>query len=148
MTDIELLPLPSVLLNWPHPTNHAAIRDYARANVTHHTAAQDAEIEALRAEVAAWRELSDHVRAGACNAIWPDRYTDARTRDVAAALKRAERLADALRDAEKSLRTIADLAGGTEYLMTVGDVRGYANSRAYAARAALRDHDKGESNAP
>ena len=63
------------------------------------TAAQAAEIERLRAEVEAWRELSDHVRAGACNAIWPDRYTDARTRDVAAALKRAERLAEALRDA-------------------------------------------------
>lgn len=28
--DVELLPLPSVLLNWPHPTNHVAIRDYAR----------------------------------------------------------------------------------------------------------------------
>lgn len=60
---------------------------------------QQAEIERLRAEVGAWRELSDHVRAGACNAIWPDRYTDARTRDVAAALKRAERLAEALREA-------------------------------------------------
>lgn len=60
--------------------------------------AKDAEIDALRAEVEAWRELSDHVRAGACNAIWPDRYTDARTRDVAAALKRAERLAEALRE--------------------------------------------------
>ena len=43
-------------------------------------------IDSLRAEVAAWRELSDHVRAGACNAIWPDRYTDARTRDVSASL--------------------------------------------------------------
>ncbi len=56
-----------------------------------------AKVEALRAEVEAWRELSDHVRVGACKAIWPDRYVDERIRDVAAALKRAERLAEALR---------------------------------------------------
>lgn len=43
----------------------------------------------------------------------------------------------ALVDAAKSLRTIADLAGGNEYLMTIGDVRGYANSRASVAEAAL-----------
>ena len=55
-----------------------------------------AKVEALRAEVEAWRELSDHVRVGACSAIWPDRYVDERIRDVAAALKRAERLAEAL----------------------------------------------------
>lgn len=49
---IELLPLPSVLLNWPHPTNHVAIRDYARACVAHASTAKDAEIEALRAKTA------------------------------------------------------------------------------------------------
>lgn len=49
--DVELLPLPSVLLNWPHPTNHVAIRDYARANVAHATAPLQDEVEALRAEV-------------------------------------------------------------------------------------------------
>ncbi len=49
---IELLPLPSVLLNWPHPTNHVAIRDYARACVAHATTAKDAEIEAMRAKTA------------------------------------------------------------------------------------------------
>ncbi len=43
----------------------------------------------------------------------------------------------ALADAAKSLRTIADLAGGNEYLMTVDDVRAYANSRASVAEAAL-----------
>lgn len=47
--DIELPPMPSVLLNWPHPTKHTAIRDYARACIDHAIAAKDAEIEALRA---------------------------------------------------------------------------------------------------
>lgn len=99
--------------------------------------AGDAEIEALRAEVAAWRELSDHVRAGACNAIWPDRYTDARTSDVAAALKRAERLAEALRGllalpiAEAELRHL-DKGIGTAT----------RNAAWLRARAALRDHDQ------
>ncbi|MCC4613615.1 hypothetical protein LL963_16210 [Xanthomonas campestris pv. esculenti] len=32
-------------------------------------------------ELAAWRELADHVRTGV--QVWPDRYTDSRTRDVA-----------------------------------------------------------------
>lgn len=70
-------------------------------------AALQAEVEALRAEVEAWRELSDHVHAGVCNAIWPDRYVDERIRDVAAALKRAERLAEALRH-QRWCRTCAE----------------------------------------
>lgn len=45
--DVELLPLPSVLLNWPHPTNHVAIRDYARACVEANTEALRAEVERL-----------------------------------------------------------------------------------------------------
>jgi hypothetical protein len=101
MTDIELLPLPPLYIvpsvePVDYPDVAQALMDYARANVAHATAAKDAEVEALRAEVEAWRELSDHVRVGACKAIWPDRYTDERIRDVAAALKRAERLAEAL----------------------------------------------------
>lgn len=132
MTDPKLLPLPEgVDVIFSPDGNGAAldvftaeqVQDYARANME----PMIDEIEALRAEVAAWRELSDHVRAGACNAIWPDRYTDARTSDVAAALKRAERLAEALRDIESrpwnGVRPIQ-----------------------IAARAALRDHDKGARN--
>lgn len=137
-TDVELLPLPEGYEKYDPPLlyegkmfHEGQMRAYARANVTHATAAKDAEIEALRkeverlradrdsweqqasdrvadwyaehlraerlrAEVAAWRELSDHVRVGACAVIWPDRYTDARIRDVAAALKRASRMTEAL----------------------------------------------------
>src|SRR5690606_18923357 len=56
---------------------------------------------------------------------------------VRAAEARAERLAEALRDAATSMQTIADKAGRDEYMMTMDEVRGYANSRANAARAAL-----------
>lgn len=51
--------------------------------------------------------------------------------------RRAEQLAEALRDAATSIQTIADKAGRDEYLMTTDEVRCYANSRANAARAAL-----------
>lgn len=50
MSNVELLPLPDEmcarLFKW------AAVEEYARACVAHATAAEDAEIEALRAEVA------------------------------------------------------------------------------------------------
>lgn len=72
--DVELLPLPPVLLNWPHPTNHVAIRNYAHANVEHHT-------ESLRAELD--RVLGEHVRV---------------RRELAASKSRAERLAEAKPD--------------------------------------------------
>jgi hypothetical protein len=39
------------------------------------------------------------------------------------------------------MQTIADKAGRDEYLMTTDEVRGYANSRANAARAALEQED-------
>ncbi|KAF1697964.1 hypothetical protein CSC62_07400 [Pseudoxanthomonas jiangsuensis] len=42
-----------------------------------------------------------------------------------------------LRDAALSLRTIADLAGGTAHLMTIDEIRGYANSRATVAEEIL-----------
>ena len=61
----DLLPMSSTLLNWPYPTNHVAIRDYARANVAHATAAKDAEIEVLRERAErlaeALREARDYV---------------------------------------------------------------------------------------
>lgn len=53
------------------------------------------------------------------------------------AVRQVDRLAEALRDAATSMQTIADKAGRDEYLMTTDEVRGYANSRANAARAAL-----------
>lgn len=86
-----------------------------------------AALEEARAEVESvtWELLDETHRADKLAEAWNAEYL------------RAERLAEALRDAEKSLRTIADRAGGTEYLMTIGDVRGYANSRANEARAAL-----------
>src|SRR5690606_3007379 len=87
-----------------------------------------AKVEKLRAEVEAWRELSDHVRVGACKAIWPDRYVDERIRDVAAALKRAERLAAALRLIESA----KDRGFGIDY------ARGVAQS------ALLRDQEEGK----
>ncbi len=55
--------------------------------------------------------------------------------------QRAERLAEALRDAATSMQTIADKAGRDEYLMTMDEVRGYANSRANAALAALHPQE-------
>src|SRR5690606_34730286 len=86
--EIELLPLPKWMSNYTIPSYSSVydedviladrMHDYARANVAVATATLQAEIEALRAEVEAWRELSDHVRAGACKAIWPERYTDER----------------------------------------------------------------------
>lgn len=82
--DVELLPLPSVLLNWPHPTNHAAIRDYARANVLHHTAAQAAEIEALREQL-----------------DWMVQQNDDLLNEGRELTARAERLAEALREIEQ-----------------------------------------------
>lgn len=53
------------------------------------------------------------------------------------------RLREALRDASTSMQTIADKAGRDEYLMTTDEVRGYANSRANAARAALAHGGEG-----
>lgn len=97
--ETDLLPLPKASKMHDIPGyDEEELKNYALANVAHATATLQAEVEALRAEVEAWRELSDHVRVGACKAIWPDRYVDERIRDVAAALKRAERLADALRE--------------------------------------------------
>jgi len=90
----------------------------ARACVSSATEALRAEVEVLR--ISSFANASVHI------GIERDRQK-----------ARAERLAEALREAEKSLRTIADGAGRAEFLKYAGDVRGYANSRANAARAAL-----------
>ncbi len=88
-----------------------------------------AKVEALRAEVEAWRELSDHVRVGACKAIWPDRYVDERIRDVAAALKRAERLAEALKEIRsRSAMNLAMNPNPYELTALLGDIHQIADS--------------------
>ena len=66
------------------------MQDYALANVEHHTAAKDAEIKALRAEVAEARE-GWHMANGTADLAM-------KHRDAAEA--RAERLAEALRKIE------------------------------------------------
>ena len=86
MADVEVLPLPDWGGAQIIPDN--LIRDYARANVAHATAAKDAEIEALRAEV---RRLNFEVDAAAI-------YGDDRDAHYLQAETRAERLAEALRE--------------------------------------------------
>lgn len=58
-TDDDLLPLPEEEWNVRYGYHADAMREYARANVAHATAAKDAEIEALRVEVAAQRTRAD-----------------------------------------------------------------------------------------
>ena len=109
MADVELLPLTEPA-RWciTGAEQQAALCewaiDYARANVLHHTAAQAAEIEALRAEVAETREFRDKM----ANAIGNDqlrRFIEKHGEPVPltirmqAAEARAERLAEALREA-------------------------------------------------
>ena len=83
---VPMLPLPDWGGAQIIPDN--LIRDYARANVAHATAAKDAEIEALRAGV---RRLNFEVDAAAI-------YGDDRDAHYLQAETRAERLAEALRD--------------------------------------------------
>jgi hypothetical protein len=67
--------------------------------------------------------------------------TDPRVAEQAAEPKG---MREALEDAARSLETISKLAGGTTYMQTLCQVRGYAGSRALAARAALAADQKGE----
>ena len=57
--------------------------------------------------------------------------------DVKRHMQREEALRQALEEAAQSLRTIEQKAGKDEFLINIFDVRGYAYSRASAARAAL-----------
>src|SRR5690625_2501915 len=135
MSEIKMLPMPSVLLNWPHPTNHVAIRVYARAVAEHnvklataelhrqfgcelrdpngtiwdHAANLQAENERLRAEVA---EYANMVQG----------YIDT----IAEADAQAERLAEALREITHRMPKQAGPAWIAKSI----------------AQAALRDHDK------
>lgn len=144
--DVELLPLPETLRRSGFKSSAEA---YARANVAHATAAKDAEIEALRAEVeAVWAAMPRDARYldppdGGCVPLHEQ------VRRMAADATRAERLAEALRplaaldltpdgfDKRPDDQIVYQRNSST---ITVGDVR--------RAAAALRDHDKGESNAP
>lgn len=83
MADVELLPLPEgEAIGWTQAWSYDQMRSYARANVAHATAAKDAEIEALRAEVAEWKRVA--AAQGEAKA-------------------RAERLAEALREVADDL---------------------------------------------
>lgn len=94
-----------------------------------------ADVELLQAEIERLRAEVERLRADRDS--WEQQASD-RVADWHAEHLRAERLAEALRDAATSMQTIADKAGRDEYLMTTDEVRGYANSRANAARAALK----------
>jgi UDP-N-acetylmuramoylalanine-D-glutamate ligase len=59
-------------------------------------------------------------------------------RDYEALLAERDRLRDALEQAAQSLESISKLAGRDEFMQDVLDIRGFANSRATVARAALQ----------
>ena len=115
--------------------------------VRHNTMADDqeeAERDSTRRAIEAWNlrapdQATEALRAERDAAFRMSRCECASDECCANLVKhqqRAERLAEALRDAATSMQTIADKAGRDEYLMTMDEVRGYANSRANAALAA------------
>lgn len=69
-------------------------------------------------------------------AFLPDEVVSAR--DYDALLAERDRLRDALEQAAQSLESISKLAGRDEFMQDVLDIRGFANSRATVARAALQ----------
>ena len=58
--------------------------------------------------------------------------------DYDALLAERDALRDALEQAAQSLESISKLAGRDEFMQDVLDIRGFANSRATVARAALQ----------
>lgn len=104
----------------------AHVEAYARANIGVATAARDAEIEALRAEVG---ELHMHAKRR-------DQYAVEKAAQALDWKKRAERLAEALRLALKWAE--APPTGEPLYKESEADLA--------AARAALRDHDQEDRN--
>jgi len=137
MTDIELLPLPPLYIApsvepVDYPNVAQALMDYARANVTHATAAKDAEIEALRAEV---RQEQDYA-AGAARRVLMAQIAQRR------AEARAERLAEALREARDYVATALreeryKFAGHED----CSDIPGI-EADLHKIDTALRDHDQ------
>ena len=158
MTDIEMLPLPK----WCYADKHlhvgsAAIRKemraYARACVAHATAARDAEIERLRAEVdAVWASMPRDARYldppdGGCVPLHEQ------VRRMAADATRAERLAEALdsiarvgkASRNQTTRTRWIVARAVSALNGDNDWRQITKPKGYHGaleRAALRDHDQ------
>ena len=99
--EIKLLPLPAHFSH-QHENVQKIVRAYARACVTHATAAKDAEIEALRAEVERLTRAN-----GALTQLWESAGAEQNKAEA-----RAERLAEALREllalpiAEEELRRL------------------------------------------
>lgn len=98
--DVELLPLPEHMKAWARSLADDA-QAYARANVEHHTAAKDAEIEALRAEVDEWKAVAE----------WEGEQHDRVFKEARALNERAERLAEALHRLEEA----CDDSDGAQY---------------------------------
>ena len=100
MADVELLPLPEPFTYvFPNiernPLFHIKhMQDYARANVAHHTAAQAAKIEALQEQL-----------------NWVVKENDRLLAEGSELTARAERLADALREASGQVRELCDCYG-------------------------------------
>lgn len=106
-SNVKLLPLPEPSGDYTNPYDGDGLENYARANVAHATAAKDAEIEALRAEVADLRGKWSHAESNlaACDS------------DLRVFQQRAERLAEALREALALARDgAAEVNGATDYM--------------------------------
>ena len=100
-TEPDLLTLPDELQG---RGKSGAIKDYARANVEYHTAAQAAEIEALRAEVERLKSMTAvtmGVGRGDGSLFVHGDYDSIKA--AQALVFRAERLAEALREAADML---------------------------------------------
>lgn len=124
-TDTKLLPLPESdcqpnALRWLFPVDQRErVQDYARANVSHATAPLQAEIEALRVDVEAWK-ASHSMLTDTCHHFQAQ----------------AKRLAEALRVAEAALADIGDV--------DVAWCERRATQALPTVRAALRNQEDGK----
>ena len=136
--DIEMLPLPEMEPFATHGSLKKWASDYARAVAEHNVAARDAEIEALRAEVERLQAEIDNRWAQGVHTCHDKCQRIAcvlrRQRDFE--LKRAERLAEALREKADKWDRIGDEHGVRQF--TGNDHKLFANE----LRALLRDHDQ------
>ena len=138
--DVELLPLPEWTRRDDAGQNmvpseiRVAVSNYARANVLHHTTAQAAEIEALRAERNKFR--NEYI------ALWADFGGESEARSHAEA--RAERLAEALREALIDLeRSQANMRNAAKTDPRWEGCAEAIQPRVDSARALLRDQEEG-----
>lgn len=100
--DVELLPLPD---GW----NARILNEWGRANVAHATAAKDAEIEALRAEVGRLNDLCD----GLHRSLNDSQVSYVYYRD------RAERLAEAINAVLADMSEWGEPAKGAHILRVI-----------------------------